>query len=167
MVEPPVAAAVSGLPDATARLEGLARANQLIGEVGGAGVAYRYHNLLRDYLGAELERREPGSAIRLHRRAAAWYADAGRLDLAVEHGLRGKDAGATAAYVTAATLSQLYGGQGDRLERWLGSFDEIDFLRHPPLAVIGAWIHLLYGRPEPAEHLADIVERATFSGDPG
>ncbi len=167
VVEPPAAEEVSGLPEAAARLQELSRGNQLIGEVAGAGAAYRYHTLLRDYLGSELERLEPGSAAGLHRRAAAWYAEAGRLELAVEHGLKGRDTDAAATYVTAAILPQLYGGHGDRLERWLRSFDEHNFLRHAPLAVIGAWIHLLYGRAEPAEHLADIVERATFSGDPG
>ena len=40
----------------------LARSNLLIQEVDGDGVSYRYHNLLRDFLMAELERREPGTA---------------------------------------------------------------------------------------------------------
>jgi LuxR family maltose regulon positive regulatory protein len=167
VVEPPVAEAVSGLPAAAARLQRLMGANQLIGEVAGAGAAYRYHTLLRDYLEAEQERREPGSTARLHRRAASWYADAGRMELAIEHGFKGHDTDATAAYMAAALLPQMYAGHGDLLERWLGSFQEHDFLRHPPLAVIGAWIHLLHGRAEPAEHLADIVERAVFEGDPG
>jgi LuxR family maltose regulon positive regulatory protein len=167
VVEPPVAEAVSGMPGAAARLQALLGANQLIGQVAGAGAAYRYHTLLRDYLADDQERQEPGSTARLHRRAAAWYADTGRMELAIEHGFKGQDTDAMAAYLTAALLPQLYAGHGDRLERWLGWFNGNDFLRHPPLAVSGAWIHILYGRPEPAIHLADLVERAMFSGDPG
>ena len=34
--------------------------------------------------------------------------------------------------------------------------------RHPPLAVIAGWMHLLSGRAEEADRMADIVERSTF-----
>ena len=56
-VTPGVAEAVSGLPDAAGRLSRVARRNLLVQDVGGG--TYRYHNLLREYLEAELERREP------------------------------------------------------------------------------------------------------------
>jgi len=167
VVEPDVAEAVTGLPEATARLRSLAGSNQLIVEFGGRHRAYRYHNLLRGFLQAELERREEGAIPELHRRAAMWYAAAGRTELAVEHALRSDDIDAAAALVTAALLPELYGGNADKLDRWLQSFDEADFRRHPPLAVVGAWVHLLNGRPEAAERLADIAEESTYTGDPG
>ena len=167
VVEPDVAEAVTGLPGAAARLRSLAGANQLVVELAGSGRAYRYHNLLRAFLETELERREEGVIPHLHRRAATWYAAAGRRELAVEHALRSDDVDAAAALVTSALLPELYGGNADKLDRWLQSFDEAAFTRHPPLAVAGAWIHLLNGRPEAAEHLADVAERSSFTGDPG
>ena len=167
VVEPQVAEAVVGLPGAAARLRSLARANQLIGEVGGAGGGYRYHNLLRDYLREELGRREAGMVPELHRRAARWYAAADRTEAAVEHALHGGDIDAAADLVTVGFLRALYGGHADKLDRWLHGIDDAALSRHPPLAVLGAWNHLLNGRPEAAEHLADVAERSTFSGDSG
>ena len=123
-VEPGLAAVVSGLPDAPERLRALAHANLLIGEVAGPETSYRYHHLLRDHLRAELERREPGTEPELHRRAAAWYASVGRPELAIEHTLAGGDVDAAARMVEAATLRTYLLGHGDRLERWLASFED-------------------------------------------
>ena len=167
VVAPQVAEVVTGLPSAAGRLRSLAHSNQLISEVGGSGGAYRYHNLLREFLRGELELREPERAPDLHRRAAAWYAQTGRTELAVEHAFRGNDTDTAAALVISVFLQELYGGNADKLDRWLQTFDEAAFRRRPPLAVAGAWIHLLNGRPDAAEHLADIAERSTFDGDPG
>jgi LuxR family transcriptional regulator, maltose regulon positive regulatory protein len=167
VVEPPIAEEVTGLHGAAARLRSLVRANQLISEVGGTGGSYRYHNLLREFLQAELEQREPGLALLLHRRAATGYAAAGRRELAIEHAFLGKDTDTASSLFLALFLSELYGGNADKADRWLQTFDEAAFLRRPPLAVAGAWIHLLNGRPEAAEGLADIAEASTFTGDPG
>ncbi len=167
VVDPPVAEAVAGLPGAAERLRSLARANQLIAAVAGTDVSYRYHRLLRDYLEAELERREPGATRELHRRAASWFAAAGEIAQAVEHAMRSGDIDAAADIVTAAALPTLYGGHGDTLDRWLQRFDDAVFERRPPLAVIASWINILGGRPEAADRMADIAERSTFSGAPG
>ncbi len=167
VVEPQVAEAVVGLPCAAARLRSLARANQLLGEVGGAGGGYRYHNLLREFLQAELDRREPELVPELHRRASSWYAAGGRTEHAIEHALQGGDLDTAAGLVTAGFLRALYGGHADKLDRWLRVFDDAAFMRHPPLAILGAWMYLLSGKPDVTEHLANIAERSTFSGDPG
>ena len=167
VVEPPLADAVVGSRGAAGRLAALAHSNQLIEAVPGPDTAYRYHGLLREFLLSELERRETGMTPTLHRRAAAWYAAADRTELAIEHALVSDDIDVAARLVTSVMLTTLYGGHGDTLDRWLLSFDDAAFARHPTLAVIGAWIHLLHGRPEAADRLADIAERSTFTGDPG
>jgi LuxR family maltose regulon positive regulatory protein len=165
-VEPGPAEAVSGLPDAPERLRTLARANLLISEVAGPEASWRYHHLLRDHLRAELERREPGVELNLHRRAAAWYSEAKRPELAIEHVLASGDVDAAARLVEEATLRTFHLGHSDRLERWLTNFRDEVFERQPGLAFGAALIHALSGRPEAAEHLADIIERSTFSGVP-
>jgi LuxR family transcriptional regulator, maltose regulon positive regulatory protein len=166
-VTPAIAEAVSGLAGAGERLRTLARRNLLIQEVGGAGASYRYHNLLRDYLQADLERREPGATPGLHRRAASWHAAAGNTNLAIEHALASDDGDTAARLVTAAALPTFYGGQPSTLDRWLRGFDPGAFARFPPLAVIAGWIHLLNGREDATERMADIAERSTFAGPPG
>jgi LuxR family maltose regulon positive regulatory protein len=165
-VEPKLAGAVARVPDAPDRLRRLAHANLLIGELAGPEPSYRYHHLLRDYLRAELERREPGAVLELHGRAAAWYTDAGRPELAVEHAIASGDVDAAALLVEGALLRTYLQGHGDRLERWLASFEDAAFERRPCLAVGAALVHALSGRSEAADHMADIVERSTFSGVP-
>ncbi len=165
-VESKMAEVVAHVPDAQGRLRRLADANLLIGELTGPEPSYRYHHLLRDYLRAELERREPGAVLELHGRAAAWYAETGRPELAVEHAIAGGDVDTAALLVERATLRTYLQGHGDRLERWLASFDDAAFERRPGLAVGAALVHALSGRPEAAEHLADIVEHSTFRGVP-
>ena len=166
-IEPPVAEVVSAMAGTGERLHALARGNLLIQEVGGAGSSYRYHNLMRDYLLAELERREPGSTPDLHRRAAAWYAAAGGIDLAVKHAFAGGDVNTAARLVTAATMPTYNDGHTATLDRWLQHFGQHDFEGHPPLAVMASWIHLLNGRADDTGRVADIAERATFPGPPG
>jgi LuxR family maltose regulon positive regulatory protein len=166
IVEPRLAEHVSGQPDATQRLQRLARANLLIGEVAGEQASFRYHHLLRDHLAAELERREPVAESDLHRRAAAWYAEAGRPELAIEHALAGGDTDAAARLIEAATLQMYLLGHGDRLGLWLAAFDDDVFERRPPLAFGAALVHALSGRPDAADRMADIVERSSFDGVP-
>jgi LuxR family maltose regulon positive regulatory protein len=161
VVEPRLATAVAGQPGAPERLRSLARENQLIVEVAGAETAFRYHHLLRDYLQGELEQREPRAAPGLHRRAAEWYAAEGRSERAIEHSIAGGDIDATARLVAAATVRAHYAGHGDLVVRWLRSFDDQVFVRHPSLAVVAGWIHAFHGRPDAADRMADIVERSS------
>jgi LuxR family maltose regulon positive regulatory protein len=166
IVEPGLAEHVADLPDATERLRRLARANLLIGGVEGGPGSFRYHHLLKDHLAAELERREPDAEARLHHRAAAWFAEAGRPELAIEHAIAGGDTGTAARLVEAAMLQTYLTGHGDRLAHWLGIFDAGVFERRPALAFGAALVHALSGRPEAAEWMADVVERSSSAEPP-
>jgi LuxR family maltose regulon positive regulatory protein len=166
IVEPGLAETLAGRSDASDRLRALARSNLLIEETA-SDRSYRYHNLLREYLEAELTRREPGLAPVLHQRAAEWFEARGRIDLAVDHRIRGGDTDAAAALITRTTLATFYAGQVGTIDRWLGAFDRSALERHPALAVIAGWIHLLEGRAEEAEQAADVVDRAHLSGPTG
>jgi LuxR family maltose regulon positive regulatory protein len=166
-ITPPVAAAVSGIENAWGRLVAVSRRSLLIQDVGTAGPAYRYHNLLRDYLQGELDEREPGTRPALHRRAAAWYLAANDLDRAVQHALASGDVDLAAQLVTGATLPAFYGGHAATVDRWIRDLDPRAFEAHAPLAVLAAWMHLLNGRAEAADRMADIAEGATHAGPPG
>jgi LuxR family maltose regulon positive regulatory protein len=166
-ITPGAAEAVSGISDAWARLSTLARGSLLIQDVGVAEPAFRYHTLIREFLGGELDRREPEARPELHGRAAAWFAAAGDTGQAVEHSIAGGDVDGAARVVTGVAVPAFYAGHGRTLDRWLQRFDDAAFDRHPPLAVIAGWIHLLNGRPEPADQMADVADRATFVGSPG
>lgn len=163
-VDAGVAEAVSGLPGAMERLTLLARDNLLIGVVGTSSSTYRYHNLLRDYLAAELERREPGISPELHRRAATWFADAREFNLGVGHAMAGGDTELAARLALTGALATFHWGRSSTVDRWLSDFNTRTFERLPPLAVLAGWIHALFGRPEAAVWMADIADRSTFEG---
>ncbi len=166
-VTPRLAEAVTGMPGGAERMRSLTQTNLLIQEIAGPEPTIRYHNLLRDFLLGELDAREPGVTPELHRRAAAWYAAEGDVDRAIAHAFAGGHEDDAARYVTGVALRTFYGGQPGTLDRWLQAFDGPSFERHPPLAVMTAWIHLLNGRPELADRLADMAERVIFVGSPG
>jgi LuxR family transcriptional regulator, maltose regulon positive regulatory protein len=65
------------------------------------------------------------------------------------------------------TLPTFYGGQSATVDRWIQAFDTATLERHPALAVIAGWLHLLNGRAEDADRMADIADRSTISGPPG
>jgi LuxR family maltose regulon positive regulatory protein len=166
VVEPSVAEAVTGLPGTADRLRSLARDNRLVAPLTGGPPSYRLHLILREYLRAELDRREPGAAEGLHRRAASWFEGAGRSELAIEHALAGADQDTAARLIVAITLPMHYAGHFDVLARWIGSIDDTTFDRHPPLAVLGALINGLAGRARAAQRLAQLADRSTFASDP-
>ncbi len=165
-VEPAVAEEITGQPGAGARLQRLSRRYLLVERVAGSEESYRYHGLLRDHLRDELAAREPERSPGLHLAAATWYAARGRHEEAVGQALASGDTDAAARLVTAVALPTFYGGHGATLDGWLRRFDDAVFERHPPLAVIAGWIHLLNGRPVATDRMADIAERSTFTGTP-
>jgi LuxR family maltose regulon positive regulatory protein len=166
-VSPAAAEAVTQLPDAAQRLRRVAQRSLLVQELSADEPTYRYHNLLRDFLTQELETREPGATAQLHRRAAAWLQAAGDTDQAIEHALLARDFDMAARYVTVAGYATHQRGRTATLERWLRLFDAGTFERHPPLAVIAAWVYLLTGRGDEADAMADIAERYDHHGPPG
>ena len=167
LVTPPLAEAVGQMPEAGRRLASLARRSLLIQTGEDAGATFRYHHLLREFLSAELARLEPGTEPELHMRAAAWYAAAGDASRAADHAFASGDPDAAADLATALSLPTFYGGQSATVDRWVQRFDAQTWERHPPLAVIAGWMHLLSGRAEEADRMADIVERSTFDQPPG
>jgi len=168
IVTPGVADAVTGIPDTGPRLLALARRHLLIHQVGDRPIAFRYHNLLGDFLLEELDRREPGIGPTLHRRAASWYRRNGSLDLAIEHALAGGDLDAAADLVATAGPPLTDGGHLAVVERALGRPASIDLQAHPPVAVLAGWVHVLSGRPVDALGMAAIADAAATapSGPP-
>jgi LuxR family maltose regulon positive regulatory protein len=161
-VVPPVAERVSDLPGAADRLQRLARGNLLIQEIG-SGPTYRYHNLLREYLLAELERLEPGGARGLHAVASAWYEEAGDADLAFDHAIEGGDLDHAATIAAGSTMAMYQRGRLATLDRWLAAFPPEFAEQHAPLAVLATWVHLLSGRSGEAVRMIEALDRATWT----
>ena len=159
IVTPGLAEVLSGMADAGPRLASIARRHLLIQVVGRRPLAYRYHNLLRDFLLEELDRREPGRASALHRIAADWYRDSANLDLAIAHAFAGDDLDTAASLIETAGPPLHDRSHLATVERWLGRLTTSDFERHPTVGVLAGWVHLLAGRPAEAIRMAEIVDQ--------
>jgi LuxR family maltose regulon positive regulatory protein len=66
-----------------------------------------------------------------------------------------------AGLVDALALPTSYDGRIETLEEWLGWFDDDELVRYPALAVIGAWVRALTGRPADAERWLGLADGAT------
>ena len=84
----------------------------------------------------------------------------------MEHAIASGDTVEAARLTTAAIVPALYGGRAATVDRWLAAIDPSAFTDYPPLAVIAAWAHLLAGRADAADRMADIADGLTFDGAP-
>jgi LuxR family maltose regulon positive regulatory protein len=120
---------------------------------------YRYHQLFRELLQAELERREPERVPELHGRAAAWYEGQGLPEVAIDHAQAAGDADRVARLVASQVQPTYAAGRVDTARRWLAWFEDQGLVEHyPPVAVLGAWVQALVGQPAGAERWADAAE---------
>jgi LuxR family transcriptional regulator, maltose regulon positive regulatory protein len=152
--------------DSAGVLESLERSNRFLVPLDRRRHWYRYHHLFRDLLRSELERREPGLALELNRRAMEWCVANEMPEAAIHYGHEAGEIDAVARLVEVLTPPTYYAGGIATVETWLDWYDEPELLkRYPPIAVLGAWMAFLTGRPVEAERRALAAEEATSTTD--
>jgi len=128
---------------------------------------YRYHQLFRELLRAELERHEAELVQTLHARAAAWCEANGLPELAIDHAQAAGDADRVAQLVANLAQPAYAAGRVDTARRWMAWFEDQKLVeQYPPVAVLGAWLQALEGRPAGAERWADAAEHAAADRAP-
>jgi LuxR family transcriptional regulator, maltose regulon positive regulatory protein len=148
-------------------LASLAGTNQLLVSLDRRKRWYRFHQLLREPLLAELERREPELVPELHRRAAAWYEGNGRPELAIDHGQAAGDADRVARLVATLAFPAYAGGRVETARRWFRWFEDRELVgRYPRVAVLGAQMEALLGNSPGAERWAAAAEHGLGSAAP-
>jgi LuxR family maltose regulon positive regulatory protein len=146
-------------------LDRLERGNLLLIPLDRRGEWYRYHHLFRELLHAELLRREPETVTELHSRAASWYELNGLPEAAVVHAQHADDTERVARLVLQLANPVWASGRVDTVLRWMEWLAANSVIeQHPAVAVHGALIHALIGRPGDAERWATAAERTTFAG---
>jgi LuxR family transcriptional regulator, maltose regulon positive regulatory protein len=161
----PLCDAMLGAAGSAAMLESLERSNLLLVALDRRAEWYRYHHLLRDLLGAELRRREPEIVPRLHLGATAWYEANGLPELAIDHARQAGDPDRVARLVLDVMQQVWASGRADTVLRWMEWFEHQKLIeRYPAVAVHGALIFALLGRPARAERWAAAAERASPTG---
>ena len=148
-----------------AELESLARSNLFVVPLDSNGHWYRYHRLFRELLRAELERAEPDLVPRLLARAVAWSAANGQTEAAIGYAQDVGDVDQVSRLVEQCLLPAYESGRFAAVERWLGWLEAHGALeRNAAVAVLGALLAAIWGRPVAAERWADAAERATYDG---
>ncbi len=119
---PTLAERLTGRKDAGAVLEDLHQRNALthrLVQPEGSEPAYRYHPLLRDFLGAELQRTDLPRWRQLQGELATWYAARRQWRLALEHAVGSADQGRVHAVLRDAGVGMILDGDGPLIERLL------------------------------------------------
>lgn len=135
----PLCEAVTGQADSTAMLMKLETTNLFLQPLDSARQWYRYHSLFADFLRDQLERKYPGRARDIARKAADWCAANGQLGEAVDYRLQAGDSAGAIANIEQCIDSQIQAAQFRTILNWLRALPQEEIDRHPSLVIANAW----------------------------
>jgi LuxR family maltose regulon positive regulatory protein len=136
----PLCDAVLEADDSAGLLAELEQANLFLIALDDHRQWYRYHHLFGQLLGLELAEREPELVPVLHRRAAAWYRDAGDEEAAIHHAAAAGEFAEAGALIARHWLSYARRGRIATVQRWLDRLPDDFVTANPPIAVLSAWV---------------------------
>jgi LuxR family maltose regulon positive regulatory protein len=146
-------------------LGSLARANLFLVPLDGNGKSYRYHHLFQELLRAELERAEPDLVPLLVGRAADWCEAHGHPQTAIGYAQRAGNVDRVARLVERWAQPVYQSGRVATVNGWLHWLEGHGALeRNAAVAVLGALVAAVHGRPAEAERWAEVAERASYDG---
>jgi LuxR family transcriptional regulator, maltose regulon positive regulatory protein len=157
---------LSGRDDAGALLDALERDQVFTRRQGRTRDVYRYHELFRTYLLAELRRVEPSTEQALHRVAAGWHAAHGQPLQTIEHLVRGGRLADLGVLVGSQGLGAILDGHAQAVASLLAGIEPTERTR-PAVALLAAAAALELGELDGADRwLAGAELATTASGDP-
>ncbi len=162
----PLCDAVLATSDSAEQLRRLEASSLFMVPLDRHGEWYRYHALFREFLLAELRRREPDMVDVLHLRAADWYESNGSPAMAVEHLLRTAERHRAAQLATELSQALYNAGRLSTLQRWLVTLGDEAIAAWPPLAVNACLACVLTGDTVGSERWAAMVDAASFDLPP-
>ena len=140
-------------------LDALSRSNLFLVPLDDEARSYRFHHVFGQLLRVELERRNPGLAPVLHRRAYSWHRDHGTTDEAIQHAV------AAEAYAEAVELIETFWiryantWRYDTVLAWLRKLPEEVVTNEVHLLLIQAWVLSLSARQDEAARAIAAIER--------
>ncbi len=137
-----LAAELSGRADAAGALDALERSTGLVVAAGPHRTEFRFQELVRTYLTADLHRHGPETAARLHRQAAVWWAAQGRSVEALRHAAQAGDRALLASFLHRWAPELVARGEHTELHRTLDRIAAADSPPDPWLPLVSAQIHL-------------------------
>ena len=146
-------------------LRSLAASSRFVMPVGRTDLRFRYHQMLREFLLAELERGDPELIVHLNLRAADWYEKNNMPIEAVRHAFGAKDPNRAARLIARWSFTVFAEGNVDTVLGWVGWFDERDYFdEFPEVALIGASASAELGDHIAVDRWIAIVDRADDLG---
>jgi len=146
---------LTGRPGSERILLGLEDANAFVVSLDAERTWFRYHHLFADLLQLELRRVHPDQVRGLHRRAAAWFTEAGMVVEAVRHTQAAGDWAAAAKLFGNHAFGLMLDGQQETMQSLLAAFPSPSTADLPELSAVRAMLDLWRGRlDDAAAHLA-------------
>ena len=152
-----------GLPEGggQATLRYLEQANLFVVPLDNHRAWYRYHHLFADLLTHRLRQKEAPRIPALHRRAAQWYEQQGKVEQALHHVLEAEEMDWAARLIEQAGDAMIWAkGEMATLARWLDRLSEARVRSSPKLCLLRAW--LLYADAQ-IESIAPFLSAAEAS----
>ena len=142
-----------------AMLDALSRTNLFLAPLDDEGRWYRFHHLFAQLLRVELERREPGLAPVLHRRAYAWHRDHGTTGEAIQHAIAAGAYAEAAELIQGSWISYANTCRYDTVLAWLRRLPDEVLDGDVQLLLVQAWVLSLSAAREEAALAIAAVER--------
>jgi LuxR family transcriptional regulator, maltose regulon positive regulatory protein len=137
---------VSGRPDSQDVLKYLYQSNLFVHPLDDEGQWFRYHHLFADLLQARIRQSlSDGDIAALHRRAAAWFEQAGMISEAMEHSLTAKDYSHAIQIIGNAALPMILQAHVRTVDGWLQDIPQTYLEQSLELNMAFAWLNLLRG----------------------
>ncbi len=155
----PLCDAVMEQEGSAAMLGALSRSNLFLVPLDDEGGWYRFHHLFAQLLRVERERREPGLAPALHRRAYAWHRDHGTADEAIQHAIAAGAYAEAAELIKGPWISYANTCRYDTVLAWLRWLPEEILGGDVQLLLVQAWVLSLSARREEAARAIAAAER--------
>jgi len=160
----PLCDAVLEQQHSAAMLNTLSRSNLFLVPLDGEGGWYRFHHLFAHLLRVELERREPGLAPALHRRAYTWHRDHGTTEEAIHHAVEAGAYAEAAGLIEASWASYASACRYDTVLAWLGRLPDEIMSGGARLLLVKAWVLSFAARREEAARAIAAVEQLVEPG---
>jgi LuxR family transcriptional regulator, maltose regulon positive regulatory protein len=152
--------AITGDADGQDMLERLERSNLFLVPLDDERHWWRFHQLFGDLLRARLHRTGAARVSELHRRAAAWCAQHGLIDEAIQHAVASGDSIWAIQVVEEHVHETLDRGESVILERWLSLLPGDVVRSRPTLSFAQAEMQFHLGHIELSGHFLAQAERA-------
>jgi LuxR family maltose regulon positive regulatory protein len=156
----PLCAAVTGNADAELLLRRLERENAFVLALDSRREWYRYHHLFAELLRHELRLTAPALVPELHRRASAWYREAGAIHEAIGHATAAGDFADATLLISTHWYEFLQRGRQDTVAGWIDRLPSETVTADPDLCLTKAWLGVNSGRLEEVDRWIEAAGQA-------